>query len=87
MDFNYIINSKWLFPILYLLFALYISIGMNNIPLYFIELYDNSLFRLFIIGIITMLSFYDPKLAIIVSIAFFFILISIIEKRTMNKFV
>jgi hypothetical protein len=89
MDLNYIINffknglkSKWLLSFIYLLFAIFISINNDDTSIYFQNLYNNLFFRLFILISIFILTHYDHKLGIIISLGFVYILINLNEKRT-----
>jgi len=89
MDLNNIINffknglkSKWLLPFIYLSFAIFISFANDNTTLYYQILYNNNFFRLVILLSIFILTQYDPKLSIIISLGFIYILINLNEKRT-----
>jgi len=89
MNFKELVQNKWFLPIIYLLFSIFISLYIETIPDYIINLYDNSIFRLLVLLLITYITYYDPKLSIIITISFFFILININEKKfnnNINKF-
>ncbi len=76
------LKSKWLLPLLYLFFTFYISFINDNSILYYQKLYDNLYFRLVVLSSIFIITQYDPKISIMISICFLYIIMNLNEKKT-----